>query len=160
MKTMRIFAAFVSVVMALPACSGAYREPQIELEGVSIGSLGLRGGTLMANVRVENPNRFSLRADDLKYELFLRRSADEPGDTAWVEFAEGTYDEDITVGGGETAIIAIPVEFSYSGLGGAATSLLRTGRFDYRARGTVDVRTPLGTREIPFRKTGTFMLGQ
>jgi hypothetical protein len=30
---------------------------------------------------------------------------------------------------------------------------------DYRAEGTVDVHTPLGLREFPFHKTGTFMMG-
>lgn len=153
-KTSRFVAALAAVAM-LSGCGAAVREPDIELQGVELGSIGLRGGTLLANIRVDNPNRFSLRADDLRYELFLRGSG--AADTSWVEFAQGTYDEEITVGGGETAIIAVPVEFSLTDLGGAAMSVIRTGRFDYRVRGTVDVRTPLGRREIPFRKTGTYL---
>jgi hypothetical protein len=50
------------------------------------------------------------------------------------------------------------VEFTYTGLGGAATSLLRAGTFNYRATGTVDVRTPLGSYDIPFRRGGMVTL--
>jgi hypothetical protein len=36
--------------------------------------------------------------------------------------------------------------------------MLRRGTFTYRASGTADVRTPLGTHQVPFRKTGTVTL--
>lgn len=157
MKRMRLSAAFVLAALALAACSGSFRQPDISLEGVSVGSLGLTGGTLLANVRVRNPNRFTLRADDLRYQLFLRRG-DGASDTSWVEFAQGTYGDTITVRGGQTRDFQIPVAFTYAGLRGAGGSLLNTGRVDYRATGTVDVRTPVGTRQVPFRKTGTFMM--
>ena len=39
-----------------------------------------------------------------------------------------------------------------------AGSMLRRGTFTYRASGTADVRTPLGTHQVPFRKTGTVTL--
>jgi LEA14-like dessication related protein len=160
MKQIRRSAAMAALLM-LAACSGTVRQPEIDLEGVSLGSLGLGGGTVNVNVRVHNPNRFSIRADDLTYRLFLRRQADQQasvGDSAWVEFAEGTYDDTLTVRGGETRTFAIPVEFTFGALRGAAGSLLQTGRLQYRAEGTVDVRTPLGTREVPFRKTGSFTM--
>ena len=120
-KTSRFAAALAAMVLAASGCSGAMSEPEIELEGVELGSIGLRGGTLLANIRVDNPNRFSLRADDLRYELFLRGTG--AADSTWVPFAQGTYEEEITVGGRETAIIAVPVEFSLSDLGGGSYEL-------------------------------------
>lgn len=158
MDRKRITAALAGAALALSACSGTFQRPDIDLEGVTLGSVGLSGGTLIANVRVHNPNRFSLRADDLRYRLWLREPGDTRADTTWVEFADGTYGDTITVRGRETRTFRIPVEFSYRELGGAAGSLLRTGRVQYRAEGTVDVRTPLGTREVPFRKTGSFSM--
>jgi len=151
-------AVLTAAALALSACAGGVHQPEIDLEGVSIGSLGLTGGTLVASVRIHNPNRFSLRADDLRYRLSIRQPRDEARDTSWVEFAEGTYGDTITVRGRETRTFRIPIEFSYGGLRGAAGTMMRTGRVQYRAEGTVDVRTPVGTREFPFRKTGSVMM--
>lgn len=148
-------AIVAAAALALGACTGGVHEPDVDLEGVTIGSLGLTGGTLVANVRIHNPNRFSLRADDLRYRLSIRQPREEARDTSWMEFAEGTYGDTITVRGRETRTFGIPIEFSYGGLRGAAGTMLRTGRVQYRAEGTVDVRTPVGTREFPFRKTGS-----
>ena len=57
------------------ACTG-FRKPTIELEGIELGSVGLSGGTLLVNVRVENPNAMGFRAENLNYELFLRAPRD------------------------------------------------------------------------------------
>lgn len=156
MKQIRMNAAFAALALALSACSGAVARPEIDLEGVSVGSLGLTGGTLIANVRVHNPNRFSVRADDLKYRLFIREPQEQASDTTWTSFAEGTYGDTLSVRGRETRTFRIPVEFSYAQVRGAAGNLLRTGRLQYRAEGTVDVHTPVGRREVPFRKIGSF----
>ena len=142
----------------LSACAGV-RKPEVELEGISLGGLGLSGGTLLVNLEVKNPNSFGIRAERLLYDLYLRDTRrDADGDSAWVSIAEGTYDEDIEIRGGETRDVRIPVDFSYSDLGSAARQLLRSGRFDYRATGSVDVRTSFGARTVPFRKTGTVYL--
>lgn len=144
--------------MILSGCTGrVFKQPQVELESVQIGGLGLRGGTLLVNLEVVNPNRFALNATQLRYDLAL--SDPEAGaDTAWIDFASGTYDEPVSIAAGDTARITVPVDFNYSGLGSAANSLLRRGTFTYRASGTVDVRTPLGSYGVPFRKRGNVNL--
>ncbi len=147
------------VLAALTACgSFGFREPEVTLEGVQLGGLGLRGGTLLVDLRVENPNRFALSAEGLRYDLAVRSADDQPGDTTWIDFATGSFEEHFTVGAGETRTVQIPVEFAYSGLGGAGSSILRAGSFTYRASGTVDVRTPVGMQAVPFRKRGTVTL--
>lgn len=159
MNRIRFPALVVMAAMALSACGGAVQRPEIELEGVTLGSVGLSGGTLIANVRVHNPNRFNLRASDLRYQLFLRRTGATTQDSAWTPLAEGTYGDTLTVRAGQTRTFGIPVSFGFGQLAGAGRSLMDYGRVDYRAQGTVDVRTPVGTRQVPFRKTGTFMMG-
>ena len=150
--------AALLMLVLLSACgSGVFKQPDVALESVQLGGLGLRGGTLLVNLRVANPNRFSLASNQLRYELAIREPG-EPSDTTWVDFANGTYAEDFTVGGRDTARVQIPVEFSYAGLGDAAASVFRTGTFNFRARGAVDVRTPLGTYTVPFQKRGTATL--
>lgn len=150
--------AVLALTLLLTGCLGSmFRQPTVTLENVQVGGLGLRGGTLLVNLRVQNPNSFSLNADQLRYDLAIR-DPDVPGDSAWVEFATGTHDQPFSVGAGATEVVQIPVEFTYSGLGGASGALLRNGTFTYRARGTVDVRTPLGTHAVPFQKRGTVAL--
>lgn len=143
----------------LGACAGSvFHQPEVTLQSVQVGGLGIRGGTLLVNVQVINPNRFSLGADELNYQLSVSDPAATPGDTTWIDFATGTYAQGFTVGARDTAEVQIPVEFSYSALGAASQSLMRAGTFTYRATGTVNVRTPLGGRAVPFRKSGTVSL--
>ncbi len=152
------FPILLLALFALGACAGpVYHQPHVTLQGVQLGGLGLRGGTLLVNLKVVNPNRFALHADRLRYELMLRDSR-VAGDTAWINFASGSYDQPFTVAARDSGNVQIPVEFTYAALGGATASLLRAGTFDYRAGGTVDVRTPLGLYEIPFQRRGTMTL--
>lgn len=147
-----------ALFLALMACGGGvFQQPRVTLQDVQLAGLGLRGGTLLVNVEVMNPNRFSLNANQLHYRLAIAESA-SGRDTVWAELASGTYDEPFSVGAGDTDTVQIPIEFTYAGLGGAASSLLRVGTFDYRATGTVDVRTPLGSYDVPFRRSGTVTL--
>lgn len=150
--------ALLLLAVVLGACGGrVFRQPQVTLETVQLGGLGLSGGTLLVSLEVVNPNRFALNANELTYALQLSDPEAE-GDTTWIDFAEGIYDQPFSVGAGDTARVQIPVEFTYSGLGGAAGSLLRSGTFTYRASGSVDVRTPLGSYDVPFNRRGTVTL--
>jgi len=156
-NTQRLLLSFL-VVLLLAGCGGrVFRQPQVTLENVQLAGLGLRGGTLLVNLQVVNPNRFALNAGQLRYML----QVNDPGavnDTSWLDFAEGTFDQPFSVGAGDSARVQIPVELTYSGLGGAAGSLMRSGTFTYRASGTVDVRTPLGSYAVPFNRRGTVTL--
>lgn len=148
----------IIATLALTGCaSGIYEQPQVRLENVEIAGLGLRGGTLLVNLEIANPNRFALNAEQLEYQVAIA-DRETAADTSWVDLTSGVYDEPFSVGAGATEQVQIPIEFSYSGLGGAASSLMRAGTFNYRATGTVDVRTPLGTYEVPFRRGGMVSL--
>ena len=152
-------AAVLALTTVASACTG-FKKPTIELEGISLGSVGLSGGTLNVNLRVENPNAIGFRADDLRYELFLRAPDSDPGSPRWDRLAEGTYDEEIVIGARETRTVQVPVEFRLSQLGPAASSVMRSGRVDYRATGTVRVRAAGSSRTVPFSKTGNVLLGR
>jgi LEA14-like dessication related protein len=142
-----------AVLVASAACGSAvFREPEIALDSIDVGGLGLTGGTLLVNVRIKNPNSFTLGADRVTYDLAVRRGNDE---NDWASIAQGTYSRPFRVRGGRTETVQIPVEFSYAGAGGAGTALMRSGSFVYRARGTVLAHTPVGDRELPFEQSGT-----
>ena len=149
--------AVLALATFAAGCTG-FRKPTVELEGISLGSVGLSGGTLLVNLRVENPNPVGFRAENLNYELFLRAPRDSTSEEGWERLTSGTYEEDIVIRANETRVVQVPVEFRLSELGPVATSLLRTGRFNYRVTGNVQVRAAGSRRTVPFRKTGSMSL--
>src|SRR5688572_19709649 len=94
----------ITLLALTQACTG-FRKPTIELEGVSLGSMGLSGGTLLVNVRVENPNAIGFRAENLNYELFLRAPRDSANEQGWERLTGGTYEEDIVIRARETRTV-------------------------------------------------------
>lgn len=147
----------LGMLLALSACTAGFRQPTVELEGMQLAGLGLGGGTVLVNLRIQNPNAIGFRAEDLNYELFLR-NANAQGDSAWTRFAQGTHTERFEIGANDTETVQIPVAVTFAQLGTAGQQLLRQGSFQYRAVGNVNVRTSFGGRQVPFRKTGTFTL--
>ncbi len=157
MVLVRSLAIFATIVLLLGCGSRILREPVVTLQGVNLAGLGLRGGILTVSLQVENPNRFALSADRVRYQLAIA-DLREGEDTTWTDLASGTYQERFSVAAGEIATVQVPVEFTYVGLGNAASSLLRAGTFKYRATGAVDVSTPLGAYQVPFRPDGMVTL--
>ncbi len=147
----------LALLVAAQACTG-FRKPEIELEGIELGSVGFTGGTVLVNVRVDNPNSIGFRAESVNYELFLRAPRDSANEQAWERLTAGTYEEDIVIRARESKTVQIPVEFRLSDLGPVAQSVMRTGRFNYRVTGDVQVRAAGTTRTVPFRKTGSMSL--
>jgi LEA14-like dessication related protein len=144
----------IGLFAVLGGCgSGLIREPTVNLAGVQLAGLGLRGGTLKVAIEIDNPNRFALSTSEVRYHLAIAEVA-AAGDTAWVDLATGSYAGQLSVGAGRSAVVEVPVEFTYAGLGSAAATVLRAGTFKYRATGEVDVGTPLGTRRVPFERGG------
>ncbi len=156
-RTIRRFSALLLIGLLTACGSRLFEQPQVNLQSVQLAGLGLRGGTLLVNLQITNPNSFALSANQLEYQLAIANSG-AGNDTTWLDLANGLYAEPFSVGAGATESVQIPVEFTYSSLGGAASSVLRAGTFNYRATGTVAVRTPLGTRDVPFRRGGMVSL--
>ena len=147
----RVILAVLLTAIPLAGCLAGYQQPEVRFDGIRLGGLGLRGGTVYAQLNVVNPNRFGLRTDALSYDLELSG----PGDDAdWIRLAEGTYRERIEVEARDSAIVEIPIAFDYADLGGALRSILDRGTIDYRVSGRVELTDPIG-RSIPYRRTGT-----
>jgi LEA14-like dessication related protein len=148
---LRRLAAMAITVVALGACSSAVQEPEVKLDGISIGSVGFEGGTLRVRLNVINPNSFGLQTEGLDY--LIEVSEEGAGESSWDTLSVGRFDERITVEADDSAFVEIPIRFRYRDLGSALTSLLATGSFDYRISGRVQLREPM-RREFPFRRTG------
>ncbi|HSJ26410.1 MAG TPA: LEA type 2 family protein [Longimicrobiales bacterium] len=143
------------MTLSLAACSGAYQQPEVEFEGVRIGGMGLRGGTLYAQILVTNPNRFDLETQSLTYDLEVADPA-RPGE--WIRFTEGSLDERVRVEARGSRVLEVPITFQYDDVGSAMRSLLTRGSFAYRVSGDVRLREPIA-RTFPYRKQGTVSMG-
>jgi LEA14-like dessication related protein len=151
MRQSRLLLMGLLMSMSLVGCAGAYKQPEVQLEGIRLGGIGLRGGTLYAQVMVSNPNRFDLETRSLTYDLEVTHPQ-QAGE--WISFAQGTIDERVRVGSRSSTILEVPVQFRYDDMGGALRSILDTGTFNYRVSGDVRLAEPIG-RTFPYRKTGT-----
>ncbi|HSJ15587.1 MAG TPA: LEA type 2 family protein [Longimicrobiales bacterium] len=138
----------------LAACSSVFRQPEVQLQSVRVGGIGLRGATLVAQLHIDNPNSFGLETRSFTYDLQLR---DGDRSEEWLPLASGTIDERIQVDGRSSKLVEIPIEFAYSDFGPAVRSLLDRGTFDYRVSGRVEVREPM-SRSVPYRKSGKVTL--
>jgi LEA14-like dessication related protein len=149
----RVMLAAVLVAMTAAACAGP-RQPEVRLEGVRIGGIGLRGGTLIFQVLVTNPNSFDLETRSLSYHLQLPHPT-ETGE--WVSFAEGVMEESIRIDRRSAKILEVPVQFRYDDAGGAIRSIMDTGTLSYRVTGDVRLSEPIG-RTFPYRHSGIVSL--
>jgi LEA14-like dessication related protein len=141
----------LAVAVAAAACStlgrAAFQNPVVNLRDVRVLGLGTTGGQLEVHLGVRNPNGYRLDATRLTYRVFV-------GDS--VGLASGALDTQTTVQAGDSTIVKIPVSFTYSGLGAAATQLLRTGAVTYRVAGDVTVGSPVGNFTVPYTASGNF----
>lgn len=152
----RILPLLVGFVLFAAACSSVFRQPVVTLETFRLDSIGLRGGTLVARVHLENPNGFDLRTDGLDYVIEVA-DRDGSGEVAWRPLATGQFDEEIRVGANSAAYVDIPVQFSFSDMGGLLRPILDRGIIEYRVHGEVDVEDPV-TRTVPYRHEGRVTL--
>jgi len=143
--------AVVAVALVVGACSSlgrqAFQNPVVNLRDVRVLGIGTTGGQLEVQLGVYNPNSFRLDATRMTYRVFV-------GDS--VGLASGAVDTRTTVQAGDSTIVKIPVSFTYSGLGTAATQLLRTGAVTYRVAGDVTVGSVVGNWTVPYSATGQF----
>jgi len=143
--------AVIALTLVVAACSAlgrqAFQNPVVNLRDVRVQSLGTSGGNLEVQLSVYNPNNYRLDATRLTYRVFV-------GDS--VGLATGAVDTRTTVQASDSTIVKVPVSFTYSGLGAAASQLLRTGAVNYKVTGDVTVGSVVGNFTVPYSTTGQF----
>lgn len=149
------------LVAAGAACAALVQRPEVEIEAVRLHAVGLGGGTVRVELRVMNPNRFSLDARSMEYTFaFVGPDAVGPGgpsevpDTAWQVVATGRTARDVVLAARDTVPLSVDIPFTYRDVGRAVGSLLREGRLHYRLHGSFAVGSPVGELRIPFDRSG------
>ena len=132
------------------------RQPEINLTSVKLGGIGLRGGQVIAELEIKNPNSFDVETRSITYDLKVSDRGPN-NEERWIDFAKGTVEKEIKVDDGGTTRVEIPIDFTYSAASGAIRSIMDRGTFDYQVEGVVALREPL-RREIPFKRRGNISL--
>ncbi|MDQ6769208.1 MAG: LEA type 2 family protein [Gemmatimonadota bacterium] len=137
-------------VATMSACAslgmGGFREPIVSFKDLRVRGLGLSGGSLDAYVNVYNPNGFRLDATRLTYNVQVGQN----------QLGTGALDSRFTVQSNDSTTIRIPIDFTYAGIGAAASQMMQSGSVPYTITGDVTVATPLGNFTRPYTGTGRF----
>jgi LEA14-like dessication related protein len=148
-RRMKLGAMLVAVA-AISGCAtlgmGTFREPVVTFKDLKVRGLGLSGGSLDAYVNIYNPNGFKLDATRLTYNVLVGQN----------QLGTGALDSRFTVQSKDSTTVRIPIDFTYSGIGAAATQMMQQGSVPYTITGDVTVATPLGNFTRPYTGTGRF----
>lgn len=136
----------------LAGCLGSVKKPEVVLQDIRVGGIGVRGASLIAELDIRNANDFDIETDSITYELFAANAQGE-----WDRMLTRSYTQRIQIDENRTTRVEIPIDFNYSDLSGAGRTLLDRGSLNYRIQGQVFVREPL-RRTMPFTKTGSVSL--
>lgn len=121
-----------------------FQQPTASLEGVEITGIGLDGGSLRLLLDIHNPN---------PYEIETVR-VDAGLDIEDVHFGDAVLRERVALTPESTTRVAVPVRFTWEGVGAGARALLGHGSVRYLLDSTIYVDTPLGERRIMIQTSG------
>ena len=143
-------ALMLVAVAGMGACASlgmaGFREPIVSFKDVKVRGLGLSGGSLDAYLSIYNPNGFKLDATRLTYNVLVGQN----------QLGTGALNSRFTVQNGDSTTVRIPIDFTYAGIGSAATQMMQQGSVPYTITGDVTVGTPLGNFTRPYTGTGRF----
>jgi hypothetical protein len=123
----------------------------VEIVGVEVLSLGLSSGTAEVALDLTNDQSRQMEIRGFLYEVDVRGSGEDGG---WTTLAEGFFDHRLSIPGGETVRVKVPVPFQYEALGEAIMNLLSSGEVPYRLWGEVWIGGSGAGLQIPFRHQG------
>jgi LEA14-like dessication related protein len=141
-----------ALLIGIHGCTLFFRAPSVKIVGVDLVSLGLNSGTAEVSLEVTNQESREMQIRGFLYEIEVGKSREGGG---WNQLAEGFHDNPVTIPGGQTVTVKVPVPFEYSAVGEAVRRLLSTGDLPYRMKGEVWLGGGRMGLQIPFRSQGT-----
>ena len=124
----------------------AFSQPVVALRDVRLSSVGFDGGTLDVLLSVYNPNEYDLDASQMTYAVLVDSSV----------VGQGATDQRWVVPAKDSAVVRLPVKFSWQGAGAAGQHLLNSGSVLYEVRGAMKIASGLGTFTLPYDQRGSF----
>ncbi len=135
----------MALMTLLAGCSSTgikdlVERPKVSIEKVKMGKLTLSGGSAKFLLKIENPNRFPIPLQGFDYGLRLNG----------VEVANGTREQKVTIGGGETKIVEVPLVFSFTNMISLLPNLLSSRSLKYDLKGSIH----FPWFKLPFSRSG------
>ncbi|MBK8004887.1 MAG: LEA type 2 family protein [Gemmatimonadetes bacterium] len=145
--------ALVAVLAAAGCSAGGVNpakliEPKVSVRTIAVRNVGLAGGTLEVAFAFHNPNRFSLTGAGLTAALAIEGK----------KFGDVVLTSPFTLAGTDTTVVTVPLNFSWSGVGGAARSVLNSGAVNYGVDGSFTVKLPANAGDLAVPFTGSGMI--
>lgn len=122
--------------------------PSISVERVQFEELTLSNAAATVRIAVSNPNTFAAAFEEFGYALEL----------AGVEVGHGSIAQPVSLPARGGGVIDLPLRFSPRELGLALFQTLMSGEASYRLHGGIDVRTPFGSLDMPYDRSGAAAL--
>jgi LEA14-like dessication related protein len=130
-----------TLALAALGCGGLgdnFREPELRLERAVVRGVGLAGGNVDLIVTIQNPNNFTLYADQLRVGVDIGSS----------HLGEITYEDDFEVTENGSTTLALPLRFGWLGVGGAIRAALGYGDLPYKMKGEARLKIPGGFHKV------------
>jgi LEA14-like dessication related protein len=115
-------------------------QPKVSIEKVEMGQLTLSGGSARFLLKIDNPNRFPLPLSGFDYGLRLNG----------VEVANGDKEQKVTIAGGESKLVEIPIIFSFSNMLSLLPNVLSSRHLNYDLKGSIH----FPWFNLPFSRSG------
>jgi len=122
-------------------------KPDVRLHHLAVRNVGLSGGTLDVVMAFHNPNRITLKGTSLSAGLDIEGN----------HFGDVAFSDPFSLAGKDTTLLTLPLTFRWSGLAGAARSVLDLGAVNYAINGKFTVNTPVPF-DVPFSGQGSVPL--
>jgi len=148
---LRLFILVFLSSLFLSSCSsngikGLVEPPKVQVHKVKMGKFNLSGGTAMFVLDIQNPNHFPIPLAGFDYGLSLNG----------VQVAQGDKEHKVTIQGGQSQKVEVPLTLSFGNMFNMLPGLLRSRQLDYKLNGSVH----LPWFNIPFSRAGTTALSR
>ena len=135
----------------LTACSssgikGIVEPPKVQVHKVQMGRFNMSGGTATFILNIQNPNSFPIPLSGFDYGLSLNG----------VPVARGDKEKKVTIKGGGSEKVEVPLTLSFGNMMNMLPGLLRSRQLNYQLDGSVH----LPWFNIPFKRAGTTSLSR
>jgi LEA14-like dessication related protein len=138
-------AVFTAGFLSCASLGDVVKEPKITFSSVDITAVNFEGISLLAKVRIENPNRIEIPFPQTHWELFVDRNS----------FVRGTIDNGRPIAARQATVVDVPFSLTYAGLFGTFNSLREADETEYRIQLGAEFDIPvLGKKRVDTGHTG------
>ncbi|MCK5901530.1 MAG: LEA type 2 family protein [Cocleimonas sp.] len=135
----------MSLITLLSSCSsagikGVIDRPEVSIQKVEMGRLSLSGGSAKFLINIKNTNAFPIPLSGFDYGLRLNG----------IEVANGSREQKITINGGESRLVEVPLVFSFSNMFNLLPNILGNKDLKYNLVGSIH----FPWFNLPFSRSG------